>query len=309
MTAPPLTVDWRALDVLLADACAGIRVHELMRLGYPGDMLFYAHFTASGDPGLFWNIIDHDAQYPERSRDLALIPCQPLYELGSRVEWEDESDLALEHAWMLAQNAMPPDDELRHRLELARAAQARARASSDPLVAYELALMDASRHPLDFQPARQSRSCTPVAGPPVHTAEFYSQLRKLIAQPGVEGATYTGGNDFETVRAILAEKLRRDGPDAGRQSGFQAAIEADAPESCPCAWLPLMWHVSRGLRRTGTLVFDGAEKSLAHLLERAPGEEWRQVIAPLKPAKPDPRYSWSSGNGWSLGVSNRATLA
>ncbi len=306
MTAPPLTIDWRALDVLLADAAAGIRVHELMRITYPGDMLFYAHFTASGDPGLYWNIIDHAAQYPDRSRDPALIPCQPLYEFGSRIEWEDESDLALEHAWMQAQNAMPPDDELRRRLELARAAQARLRVSEDPFVIRELALMDASRHPLDFQPVRQSRSCTPRSTPPVYTAGFYAQLRNLLARPTVEGATFTGGSDFAVIRAILAEKLRRDAPQAEREAGFQAAIEADAPDHYDCAWLPLMWHVSRGLRRTGTLVFDGAEKSLAHLLERAPGEEWRQVITPLELAAPNPHYFWTSGDGWSLGISRLA---
>jgi hypothetical protein len=306
MTNPPLTVDWRALGVLLADAAAGARVHELMRLACPGDLLFYAHFTASGDPGLFWRIIDHGAQYPAPARDPALIPCQRLYECGSHVEWEDESDLALEHAWMQAQNAMPPDHELRHRMDAVRAAQAGMRASDHALVAYELALIDAGRHPLDFQPARQSRSCSPYSTPPAYSSGFYDQLRTLIAPPEVQGATFTGSRDTEVVRIMLTEKMRRDGPESERDTGFQVAIEADAPEHFESAWLPLVWHVSRGLRRTGTLVFDGAEKSLAQILGRAPGEEWRHVLTPLRLAQRDPHYHWTGGDGWSLGISRVA---
>jgi len=151
----PLTVDWRALDALLADAVSGERVHELMRLAHPGHMLSYARLVAPADTAvLLWRIVNHEARHPEHASDATLVPCLPLSEMGHRIEWEDESDLALEHAWMLAQNVLPSDEELGRRLDSARATQAALRHSGNARVMHQLALIDAGRHPRGSGPEK-----------------------------------------------------------------------------------------------------------------------------------------------------------
>ena len=187
--------------------------------------------------------------------------------------------------------------------DVVRTAQARLRDSDNPFISYELALMEGIQHLLDFEPARQSRSIQSFSESPRYTPDFYFNLRALLAQPDVRGISFTYGSDFEVVRLMIGEKLRRDGIGASLQAGFQVAMVGDMPEDFNCAWLSLMHWYSEGLLRTGTLVFGGSEDRLAYILERAPGEEWRRILVPRTLARPDPHYQWTTGNGWSLGIS------
>lgn len=209
-----ISLSFEPLDTLLEASRAGLRLWELFRLEPGGDVLHYvdAHALDSSRRGHWNGTGDRDtAAAFRRWMDTHLV----------------RADLA-ELANLLDQVFTEADRRWRE-VEIARA---QVRELGDPLVRYELDLLDMHAHPNDKFRERHPRETHVLAHSrlrPVYVipSEILEVLRTLLSHPAIGGITHRGRGDWNLIRMICEEQARRcGGPPKGDDNAFPCSILA-----------------------------------------------------------------------------------
>ena len=151
-----LEVDWRPLAIL-AEAAALGRLYEFMHLQRPGDLLRYGWVReVDFGPELVAHVrasIDFiDRRVFETGKSPLALPFTSFDACFWRQEslWVDDDMGDLERTWLRYRKANTRPAELDSLFGVVRAAQARLRSNSDPLLQHELALIDSRTHAQDY---------------------------------------------------------------------------------------------------------------------------------------------------------------
>lgn len=211
--------DAAAITLLIEQATAGVRVHELLSVTQLGDVCAYLQAT-----------IEHRAPEPGADRDRHDL--HPEHEDNSSLTYEqflkrtrcfDAAGTweSIVHGEAFREFAMGLLGEM-------EAAQRVLRESGDPLIQYELDRVNRHNHPRELalvegglalhDPARKL-DITPVYGP-----GFYACLTDLVALPDVHSLSNCGSADYRTLRIACMERWRRGGVPESNGGTFEIHV-------------------------------------------------------------------------------------
>ena len=204
--------DAAAILQLIEQAKSGVRVHELMSVTQLGDVSDYLQAT-----------IERDVPEPGADRDHRSI--HPDYDANSPLTYEQFLKLTrcfdASDGWRSIVHGKAFQEFVMGILDEVVSAQRVLRENSNPLIRYELDLVDRHRHPrelalveggLSLHDRTRQLDITPVYGP-----GFYACLTDLVALMEVRSLSYCGSADFQTLRIACLERVRR--RDAADSSG------------------------------------------------------------------------------------------
>ena len=202
-----------ALDHLIADAHAGLRLYELMMIRRPGDVWQYLWVKEVEVPPSVSACIAYKRQ--EKS---PWGPCQwpehslPLNDFESFFRWDRDDTSEESVCWLTARESIEFLDYGRTLFDRVRGAQAELRRSDDLLIQVELAAMDSFQHAYDLAGKLPMERTYPDYMTPTtakRSAAFYEKLIEVVARPEVHSVAARDDKDYQTMRILCTEQRRR----------------------------------------------------------------------------------------------------
>ncbi len=304
-----------ALPTLCDEALLGYRVAELFAIHRPGDLQKYLSV-----------IVEQADPDTRRKLDISRRQWEKAGELGHELSFDEVdrqmryySDIDgwehdVEWGWRQFRDGPGIRSLLREQLEQARAAQAACRASSDPLVRFELDALDHGRHCSSYRSSPPFvRTRWTYRSPTTAWAreEFLEKLSQLSRRPDVRSASVRGEVGFRVMRLLCSEQQQRAGA-AGleRCEAFPICALTPSEYVSDCVegmgWLDQVHWFSEGLGPMPDLYVEESPgtrvgRSVEWLL-RSGRRTGRWILCNHELESPSEQFHrWTIGDGMSIG--------
>ncbi len=308
------TIEAGELLGLFDQARQGVRVHELMTLAHPVDL--YRYLRLSAPLGTLSFLYQEGINPMDVRGTLSLtdgVNFQRFLEFTRHERTVDDWRRYLADGGFTGY--------LEELLGAVRQAQAELRASQDPLLAWEVGLIDAHAHPRDRALLEMGPQAFPVRRQvniaPTYKEPLYDCLQALLALPSMGSFSNRGHADYRALRLACEERRRRGGLPAGdasvfpisvleRGSRWHRAMEHD-PETgvrfalphTPAWFQGIRWS-SEGLGRGDLFLDDGGAAAggaetydlIEWWLKRMPGRVPLVLLSPDPIQRRHPRLTW-----------------
>ena len=296
-----ILLDAKDLTLLIDDARQARGIYELLLIDRPGDVWRYVRVRplqltdrARGRIEYFIQTNDRNAS-GRKDLSLSFIEFDRLFTPDPDGDPEGE-------AWERVRSAPTLSSFAAQLLAMVRGAVSRL-GWNDALITHVVATIRNGTHPYHLLPREQIHFSTegdPI-NPPLHTAQFYDKLRRLLQDPDIASVAYRGEGDYR-VQRLLATEQRRRADATGHRPGIALHMSALVNrEIHNDAWDWDMCYFMEGLAH-GDLRIEEGNSMGASMLDlvvkhgRIPG----RFILSNQDEGEIPGFSATSGEGWHL---------